>query len=150
VTMCKKSLQRRGIIVAAITLVVCAGCGASASTPSCSWPMQVRGTASSVQTGLVRCYLRAMAHRDTDGLGLLMANVGPNSHITSGDLVYSHDARAGTATATFVPNPSDATFVKLTITYRDGVVETTGLYNMIAFGKVSVWRMAIGSSWDQR
>lgn len=147
----KNSLQARWIttMAAIIALLASAGCAASPSTLSCSWPMQVRGTASAVQVGLVRCYLKAISQRDTKELGLLMAKVDPNGHITNADLVHSHDTRTGTATSTFVPNPSDPTFVKLMITYADGAVETVGLDNMIAYGKPSAWRMDIGSSWDQ-
>jgi hypothetical protein len=38
------------------------------NSPSCSWPLQVRGTATAAQAGVVRCYLRDLAHRDIAGL----------------------------------------------------------------------------------
>ena len=65
-------------------------------TPTCSWPLQVRGTASRAQAGLVRCYLRALASRDTAGLTAVAADIPP-VRITSADLTYSADARAGLA-----------------------------------------------------
>jgi hypothetical protein len=76
------------------------------ATPACSWPLQVRGTANPAQAGLVRCYLRALASRDTAGLIAVAADIPP-VRITSTDLAYSADARAGLATAIFTPNPID-------------------------------------------
>src|SRR6516165_10112815 len=63
-------------------------------TPTCSWPLQVRGTASPAHAGLVRCYLRALAGRDAAGLMAVAADIPP-VRITSADLAYSADARAG-------------------------------------------------------
>ena len=113
-------------------------------TPTCSWPLQVRGTASPAQAGLVRCYLRALASRDTAGLTAIAADIPP-VRITSADLTYSADARAGLATATFTPNPNDTTSAFVTITYADGVQENASMMNMIAMGGPSGWRMNIGT-----
>jgi hypothetical protein len=113
-------------------------------TPTCSWPLQVRGTASPAQAGLVRCYLRALAGRDTAGLTAVAADIPP-VRITSADLRYSSDARAGLATAAFTPNPEDPTSASVTITYADGVRENAGMTNMIAMGGPSGWRMNIGT-----
>jgi hypothetical protein len=113
-------------------------------TPACSWPLQVRGTASPAQAGLVRCYLRALASRDTDGLMAVAADIPP-VRITSADLTYSADARAGLATAAFTPNPNDTTSAFVTITYADGVREGASMMNMIAMGGPSGWRMNIGA-----
>jgi len=113
-------------------------------TPTCSWPLQVRGTASPAQAGLVRCYVRALASRDTAGLTAVAADIPP-VRITSADLTYSADARAGLATATFTPNPNDTTSAFVTITYADGVQENTSMMNMIAMGGPSGWRMNIGT-----
>jgi hypothetical protein len=85
--------------------------------------VQVRGTASPAQAGLVRCYLRALASRDTAGLRAVAADIPP-VRITSADLTYSADARAGLAAVTFTPNPNDTTFADVTITYVDGVQRT--------------------------
>jgi hypothetical protein len=113
-------------------------------TPACSWPLQVRGTASPAQAGLVRCYLRALASRDTAGLMAVAADI-PAVRITSADLTYSADARAGLATATVTPNPNDTTFAGATITYADGVHDNASMMNMIAMGGPSGWRMNIGT-----
>jgi hypothetical protein len=113
-------------------------------TPTCSWPLQVRGTASPAQAGLVRCYLRALASRDTAGLMAVAADIPP-VRITNADLKYSADARAGLATATFTPNPNDTTFASVTIAYADGVHDNASMMNMIAMGGPSGWRMDIGA-----
>ena len=113
-------------------------------TPTCSWPLQVRGTASPAQAGLVRCYLRALASRDTTGLMAVAADIPP-VRITSADLTYSADARAGLAAAAFTPNPNDTTSAFVTITYADGVQEGASMMNMIAMGGPSGWRMNIGA-----
>ena len=113
-------------------------------TPTCSWPLQVRGTASPAQAGLVRCYLRALASRDTAGLMAVAADIPP-VRITSADLTYSADARAGLATAAFTPNPNDTTSAFVTITYADGVQVGASMMNMIAMGGPSGWRMNIGA-----
>jgi hypothetical protein len=113
-------------------------------TPTCSWPVQVRGTASPAQAGLVRCYLRALASRDTAGL-MTVADDSPPVRITSADLRYSADARAGLATAAITPSPVDTTSALVTITYADGVRQNTGMVNMIAMGGPSGWRMYIGT-----
>src|SRR5260370_24083405 len=84
-------------------------------TPTCSWPVQVRGTANLAQTGLIRCYLRALAHRDTAGLMAVAADIPP-VRITKADLKYSADARAGLATATFDGGPVDPNIYGGTIT----------------------------------
>jgi|SRR5690349_21733269 len=116
----------------------------TSGTPVCSWPLQVRGTASPAQTGLVRCYLRALASRDTAGLMAVAAGIPP-VRITSADLRYPADARAGLATATFTSNPNDTTSASVRITYADGVQENASMMNMIAMGGPSGWRMNIGT-----
>jgi hypothetical protein len=116
----------------------------TSGTPVCSWPLQVRGTASPAQAGLVRCYLRALASRDTAGLMTVAAGIPP-VRITSADLRYPADARAGLATATFTPNPNDTTSASVRITYADGVQENASMMNMIAMGGPSGWRMNIGT-----
>ena len=113
-------------------------------TPTCSWPLRVRGTASPAQAGLVGCYLRALASRDTDGLMAVAADIPP-VRITSADLRYLADARAGLATAAVTPSPEDTTFAFVTITYADGVHENASMTNMIAMGGPAGWRMNIGT-----
>jgi hypothetical protein len=113
-------------------------------TPTCSWPLRVSGTTSPAQAGLVGCYLRALASRDNDGLMAVAADIPP-VRITSADLRYSADARAGLATAAFTPNPEDTTSAFVTITYADGVRENADMTNMIAMGGPAGWRMNIGA-----
>jgi hypothetical protein len=114
-------------------------------TPTCSWPLQVRGTASPAQAGLARCYLRALASRDATGLMAVAADIPP-VRITSADLAYSADARAGLATATFTLNPEDTTSAFVIIIYADGVRENASMMNMVAMGGPSGWRMNIGTT----
>jgi hypothetical protein len=113
-------------------------------TPACSWPLQVRGTPSPAQAGLIRCYLRALASQDTAGLMTVAADIPP-VRITSADMTYSADARAGLATAVFTPNPEDTTSDFVIITYADGVRENASMMNMVAMGGPSDWRMNIGT-----
>lgn len=68
----------------------------------------------------------------------------PSAHLTRGLFLYTLDAQAGVATAAFTPNPSDSTYVDVTIRFADGTVEHTGMLNMIAMDGHSQWRMAIG------
>lgn len=116
----------------------------SRSTPSCSWPLRIRGQPAAAQAGLVRCYLRALAGHDTGGLAAVADNMPP-VRITRADLAHSADARSGLATAAFTPNPSDPTNVLLTITYADGARDRLGIENLIAMGGPSAWRMTIGT-----
>jgi hypothetical protein len=113
-------------------------------TPTCSWPLQVRGTASRAQAGLVRCYLRALASRDTAGLMGVAADIPP-VRITKADLTHSADARAGLATATITQNPEDTSSAFADIVYADGARDDVGLINMNAMGGPSGWRMVIGT-----
>jgi len=114
-------------------------------TPTCSWPLQVRGTASPAQAGLVRCYVRALASRDSAWL-MAVADYIPPIRITNADLSHSTDARAGLATATFRQNPNDTSSAFVDISYADGAREDDlGLINMNAMGGPSGWRMVIGT-----
>lgn len=129
--------------------VVWAGQGAwaafeSRGTPSCSWPMRIHGKPTGEQADLVRCYLRALSGRNTAEL-LVVADNDPPVRITHADLAHSADARAGLATATFLPATTDPAYVPLNITYADGATERTGLLNLIAMGGPSSWRMTIGT-----
>jgi hypothetical protein len=113
-------------------------------TPTCSWPLVVHGPANLAQTGLVRCYLRALANHDTASLMAVAADIPP-VRITKADFAYSADARAGLTTATFTPSPVDDTDYEVTITYANGVTEKAYMMNMIAMGGPSGWRMIIGT-----
>jgi hypothetical protein len=117
-------------------------------TPSCSWPVNVQGAATDQQIGLVRCYLKALAGRDTASLETVAAGA-PGVRITGipgADWVHSADARAGLASAIFTPSPVDTSYVLLEIVYANGKHEKTGILNMIERGGPSVWRMDIGTS----
>src|SRR5215472_4041350 len=85
-------------------------------TPSCTWPLQVRGAATAAQTGLARCYVQALVNRDHAELAAVARTIPP-AHITSGLFRYTPDAQAGVATATFTPNPSDSTYAYVTIRF---------------------------------
>jgi hypothetical protein len=114
------------------------------STPSCSWALRIYGKPTPAQAGLVRCYLRALAHRDTAELLAVADNIPP-VRITRADLTHSADARTGRATATFLPALVDTAFIQVIITYADGATDRLGIQNMVAMGGPSVWRMAIGT-----
>ena len=116
----------------------------SRSTPSCSWPLRIRGKPTAAQAGLVRCYLRALAERDRAGLLAVAENIPP-VRITHGDLAHSADARGGVAMATFLPATTDIAYVPLIIRYADGAVDRLGIENMAAMGGPSTWRMTIGT-----
>jgi hypothetical protein len=89
------------------------------STPSCSWPLRIRGHPIAGEAGLVRCYLRALARDDMAGL----STAAWFGQVTKTDMAHSADARAGTATATFAPNESDSADTSLTITYANGATD---------------------------
>ena len=112
--------------------------------PSCSWPLRIRGPATPQQVGLVRCYLQAVAERDTGEMNAVAANIPPFRAVRA-DFRYSGDARAGVAVAIFTLNPVDSTYVYLTIRFADGAVdEGEGVINMASMGGPTVWRMDIG------
>ncbi|MCW2932011.1 MAG: hypothetical protein JWM19_2973 [Actinomycetia bacterium] len=113
-------------------------------TPTCSWPLQVRGTASPAQAGLVRCYLQALANRDTSGL-MAVADYIPPVRITKADLSHVTDARSGLATATFTQNQVSTSVASVAIVYADGARDDLDIINMDAMGGSSGWRMAIGT-----
>ncbi len=153
--MPKLRLHRQAVTWAACVLVagtgaVWAGHGAwaafekSHSTPSCSWSLRIGGKPTPAQAGLVRCYVRALAHRDTAVLLAVAAN-NPPVRITKADLAHSADARSGRATVTFLPALVDTDFVQVIITYADGATDRLGVQNMEEMGGPSVWRMAIGT-----
>ncbi len=117
--------------------------GLPTSVPSCSWSLRVSGHATSEQAGLIRCYLRALADHDTGGL---LAVADPTSgpvRITSADFRHSADARAGVATATFIPGEQDDAYL-VTVKFADHAREdlAMGLANP---GSVHSWRLGIGT-----
>jgi len=106
--------------------------------------MRIYGKPTREQAGLVRCYLRALAKRDTAELLAVAANIPP-VRITKADLTHSGDARAGLAAVTFLPADTDVAYVPVIITYADGASDRLGIQNMIAMGGPSAWRMTIGT-----
>lgn len=119
------------------------------TSPSCSWPLRVEGQGTADEAGVVRCYLRDLAKRDTAGLSAIALDIDKN-RITAADLKYSADARSGVATAYLWPSPVDDSDVAVVIIYADRVKETADLGNLDAFvdPNDSSWRMTIGSAWD--
>jgi hypothetical protein len=114
--------------------------------PSCSSQLEIHGTATSEQEGLVRCYLQALVTRDTP-LMKAVAEKTSGSQVTSAVFRYARDARAAVATVTITPNPSDSTDADVEIRFADGVVEDVGLTNEMAFGGPSVWRLDVGTGY---
>jgi len=110
------------------------------TVPSCSWPLAVSGKATPVQTGLVKCYLRALAERDEAGLSAVA-----DQSVTDADLRLSADARSGTPRASFTPDPVTGASVTVRITFANGV--TTNV-DMVLANPASwhSWRLMIGSS----
>jgi hypothetical protein len=125
-----------------VAWVLIAG-GLPTSVPSCSWPLTVRGPATSEQAGLIRCYLRALASHDTGGLLSVADSTSTPVRITSADFRHAADAHAGTATATFVRGENDDAFA-VTIVFADHAREdlAMGLANP---GSVHSWRLGIGT-----
>src|SRR6266516_30587 len=117
--------------------------GLPTSVPSCSWPLQVRGHATSEQAGLIRCYLRALAHHDVGALqALAYATAGP-VRITPVDFRHAADARAGTASATFTLLENDYIFA-VRIVFADHATETVGMAQEATPGLSAPWRLEVG------
>lgn len=115
--------------------------GLPTSTPSCSWPLQVRGTASAAQVGLIRCYVRAVARHDLSGLQNLVLP-DPPMRVTDTQLVHAADARAGIAVASFTQNPISSADASVRITYHDGASEVLPM--QFANPQAVSWRLVIG------
>lgn len=113
------------------------------SVPSCTWPLRVHGTATTEQAGLVRCYLRALAQHDADGL-MAVADDDPPMRITGAQFAHLADAKAGVTSATFVPEPDDDAFVSVNIHYADGASESLGM-TLANPASGHSWRLQIGS-----
>jgi hypothetical protein len=93
----RQGIGRRTVRASAAALfgmaVLAAGCSLWGSTPSCSWPLRVRGHATSEQAGLIRCYLRALAHHDAAGLRAVAYNdTNRTVRITAKDFRHAADA----------------------------------------------------------
>jgi hypothetical protein len=116
------------------------------SVPSCSWPLRVRGPGTREQAGLVRCYLRALARHDMNG----MLGVADTTHanepltITRADFAHAADARSGTATATFKPDDTDSAYVDVSFTFADGARADVAM-ELANPASAHSWRMEIGT-----
>jgi hypothetical protein len=115
------------------------------SVPSCSWPLTVRGPATSEQAGLVRCYLRALATHDPGGLLAVADTANAPIRITHADLTHAADARSGTATATFTPNQDDTADIGVTIAFADRARQTLEMHAANPSSAHS-WRLDIGTA----
>ncbi|SEO43908.1 hypothetical protein [Actinacidiphila rubida] len=94
--------------------------GPDAAGRSCAWQVDVRA-GDADQAGLIRCYLRALAHHSPSELRAVVPSRddgGPTGFPTS-DFAHTHDANSGTATATVVANDSDSADATVLIRYAD-------------------------------
>lgn len=119
--------------------------GLPTSVPSCTWPLRVRGQGTVEQSGLIRCYVRALARHDSAGL-LAVADTtsAPPIRISRADFAFSAAARTGTATATFIPNPNDPAYVLVDIAFADGHRESVSMVQTNP-GSSHSWRLQIGT-----
>lgn len=119
------------------------GGGLPTSVPSCSWPLRVRGHPANEQAGLIRCYLRALAHHDVAGMLAVADTASGPVGITSRDFAHAADARQGVATAVFSA-PGEDNSRAVTIVFSDQARETVamGLANP---GSWHSWRLGIGT-----
>jgi hypothetical protein len=90
------------------------------SAPSCDWPANIQG-ANSVQDGLIRCYLRAIADRSTSELRSVVPAHSDGGPTGFGSTVFTHaaDARSGTATVSVIGNAVDDADATVAIRYAD-------------------------------
>jgi hypothetical protein len=116
------------------------------SVPSCSWPLSVHGQPTAVQTGLLKCYLRALATHDTSGLA---AVADQPAHLTGSDFALAGAAKSGVAAARFTQNQVASGTVDVAITFADG--KTTSLEMVLANpASWQSWRLVIGSAADSQ
>ena len=130
------------------SLVVTGESEDATSVPTCSWPLTVSGQASTSQTGLVRCYLRALANRSLPDLApLVIVRTESPVILNAASLAHAPDAIAGTATADFMQNPSDPYSASVDIRYANGGRESIGMDALNVYEPASrSWRLAIGST----
>lgn len=117
------------------------------SVPSCQWPLDVSGDASAAQAGLIRCYLRALAHRSLAELVPLTSVVpGVPVTLTRADLRHAPDSAGGTASAAFQVNDSDPFNATVAIRFADGVRATIYMDARNVMEPASrSWRLDIGT-----
>ncbi|MET8407016.1 hypothetical protein ABZV34_02685 [Streptomyces sp. NPDC005195] len=96
--------------------------GPDAGAPSCSWPVHLE-KANPDQAGLIRCYLRAIAHHSTSELRTAVRardDDGPTG-FSAADFAHTQDVTSGTAKVTVVDNDVDSADATVAIRYADGV-----------------------------
>ena len=112
------------------------------AAPACSWPLRVDGHATAAQTGLIRCYLKAVAQHD---LGALKGVANPRYRLTSAQLVQAGDARSGLATASVTMSPEDTGVGTVRIDYADGATGSFGI-EIVNPQVAGSWRFDIGGA----
>ena len=148
------SMLRRAVQLPKATLIVMAGAamvGCTVLAPlvgdnqpgaasACSWPLRVVGHATAAQSGLIRCYLRALAGHN---LAAMKPLVIPTYRATKAQLAQTADAQAGRASATITLSPEDTGIATIRIDYADGVVSQFGIENVNP-DTAGSWRIDIG------
>ena len=114
--------------------------GRPGAAPSCSWPLRVDGPATTAQTGLIRCYLQALAQHD---LGALSGLANPAYRVTGAQLAQTADARSGLATARVTMSPVDTGIGTVRIDYADGATCSLGI-EIVNPAVAGSWRLDIG------
>ena len=131
------------IVMAGAAMAGCAvlgGDGLPGAAPACSWPLRVAGPATAAQSGLIRCYLRAVAGHN---LAALQGLVNPTYRATQAQLARTADARAGRASATITLSPDDTGIATVRIDYADGAARQFGI-ELVNPQSAGSWRIDIG------
>lgn len=116
------------------------GNGLPGAAPACSWPLRVTGRATAAQTGLIRCYLQAVAQHD---LGALRGLDNPTYRATAAQLAQTADARSGLATAAVTMSADDTGIGTVRIGYADGATCSLGI-EIVNPAVAGSWRLDIG------
>ena len=112
------------------------------AAPACSWPLRVSGSATAAQTGLIRCYLQAVAQHD---LGALKGLANPAYRPTRAQFARAADARAGLATATVTMSSDDTGIGTVQVDYADGATSSFGI-EIVNPTVTGSWRLDIGGA----
>ena len=118
------------------------GNGLPGAAPACSWPLRVTGHATAAQTGLIRCYLQAVAQHD---LGALNGLANPAYRVTGAQLAQTADARAGLAAAAIAMSPDDTGIGTVLINYADGATCSFGI-EIVNPQVAGSWRLDLGAA----
>lgn len=129
-----------GAVIAGCTVLAPLVSDGPGAAPACSWPLRVAGPATAAQSGLIRCYLRAVAGHD---LAALQGLVNPTYRATKAQLAQTADARAGRASATITPNDIDTGIATVRIDYADGAVCHFAI-EIVNPDTAGSWRIDIG------